>query len=52
MDREVAVGLAGELARFYPSRSEKTEVTHSWSGLLCDTSDERPLVGAIRELPG
>ena len=51
-DDEVTVGLAAELGNLFPSRAEKTEITHAWSGLLCCIDDEKPLVGAIKELPG
>ena len=48
----MTVILAAELANLYPSRAEKTELTHAWSGLLCFTDDGRAIVGAIKEYPG
>ena len=51
VETEVAEGLTGELESLYPSRSTKTEITHAWSGIYCVSSDGKPLVGAIKELP-
>merc|ERR1712013_512317 len=44
--------LKNELAKLYPDRSTETEITHAWSGMECYTPDEKPIVGAIKELPG
>ena len=45
-------GLASELDSLFPSRSTETETTHAWSGILCDSVDKLPIVGAIKEMQG
>ena len=51
VEKDVVVGLIGELESLYPSRSKETDITHAWSGIYCDTSDGKPIVGAIKEMP-
>ena len=51
VEKEVSKCLSKELERLYPSRGVKTEITHAWSGMLCYTTDELPLVGEIKEMP-
>ena len=51
VEQEITTALAGELEKIYPSRSQKTSITHAWSGIQCYTSDELPIVGQIKEKP-
>ena len=51
VEKEVVKGLIGELEKLYPSRSKETDITHAWTGVYCDTSDGKPIVGAIKEKP-
>ena len=51
VEKEVVKGLVAELEKLYPSRSKGTDITHAWTGVGCDTSDEKPIVGAIKEMP-
>lgn len=52
MEEGVTNCLKDELAVLYPDRSTETEMTHAWSGMECWTTDEKPIVGAIPDLPG
>ena len=52
VEAKVTESLFKELERLYPAQSTKTEITHAWSGLICNTEDENPIVGAIQEMPG
>ena len=51
VEKDVVKGLVGELEKLYPSRSKQTDITHAWSGVYCDTTDGKPIVGPIKELP-
>ena len=45
----MAKALMGELQSLYPSKNIKAEITHAWSGIICDGG---PLVGPIEGRPG
>jgi len=48
-EQAVSEALLEEFNVFF--KSNETEISHAWSGIMCFPDDDRPIVGAIAELP-